>query len=709
VTAAAANADTDDQWLADLGPGFGVVGGAEQGGAAGDVKAGASGAQLASNSGVISGAQPLATGLGGVADVLGVVQGVEAGGESGYTEAASDALKTYAAGSSLDVAAGGAGFAGAGAAAGLGTFGVADLAMQAGVYELGRIGGSGMDMNSFKWNNMSPTQQAQAYNPDVNNPFSQKGAAYTAAASKPPPGKYFAGVGKNGLPTWGDTPMQWQGTWQNGALEPGSNAPAPAPKPAPDTPAAAAAAKAPATPPTVQPAGQISTLVPKPAVKAPTAKSGIEAVQQTLEPAVQTFGTSSAPGPNIAAVLAPAAVFGAAGTAGAAMADPSNPGATTSTGTAVQADPGSNPGVNFSELGSTDASGSSDTSLLSSLGGDLSSFLSSPLGSVAEFGTLAGLGLSEANSQKKETDTLAGEIAAPGAPYTAAGAAELGQLEGGKQMGGPMGSSIAQQTQAASELGQVATEYGSGNLTSAQTTQVNQYVSQQRAQVNAELAAAGITDTNSSEYQTAYAQIDNNAAVLTQQLQQGNVTMASGALNQVQTTYSNLLNQALSSSAFGLGATESAITLEVQQDNQTTQQLQQLFGAIAQGFGASYGGSKSGTSSGGTPGVSTGSGGGSGGGTSVGSVPGSTQTDSYNQVDASSGTVAQYDALDTSTGAQSDIVGSNIGSNTNLDISQSVAQQNEDLQFEQEMQEQSDPFESNLGASSTIGADDPFY
>jgi hypothetical protein len=243
--------------------------------------------------------------------------------------------------------------------------------------------------------------------------------------------------------------------------------------------------------------------------------------------------------------------------------------------------------------GAATTGGTDPSSLLT----DINSFLSSPAGGVAEFGTLAGLGLAEANSQKKTNDSLAQSLATPGQPYTAAGSAELSQLQGGPQVGGPLGASIAQQTSAASNLGNVAKQYSTGQLTSAQNSQVQDFIKQQRAMVDTQLAQSGNTD--SSARQAAYQQIDDNAAQLTQQLTQQNTQIASAALTSVQQTYSTLLTQALNSSEFGFTAQEAAVMTQIQSDTQLSGQLQQLFGALAQGYGNAMSGGAAGKKAGG--------------------------------------------------------------------------------------------------------------
>jgi hypothetical protein len=237
---------------------------------------------------------------------------------------------------------------------------------------------------------------------------------------------------------------------------------------------------------------------------------------------------------------------------------------------------------------------------LSDLSGSLSSFFSSPLGSLAEFGTLAGLGLSQANAQKGTNDQLAGSLSDLGKPFSAAGAAELGQVTGGAPVGGPMGTSITDQTTAAANLGGVAKQYSTGQLTDAQNLQVQDYIKQQRAMVDTQLAQSGNTD--SSARQAAYQQIDDNAAKLTQQLTQGNVGIATQALQGVQSTYTTLLQQSLSSAEFGLGAQEAAVMTQIQSDTALATSLNALFGEIAKGFGTAMGGKAGG---GGTSGTGT--------------------------------------------------------------------------------------------------------
>jgi len=157
--------------------------------------------------------------------------------------------------------------------------------------------------------------------------------------------------------------------------------------------------------------------------------------------------------------------------------------------------------------------------------------------------------------------------------------------------------------------------------------QVQQQVAQQTAQLKSQLASSGNTD--SSALDAGLQQIQNNAATLTQQLQQGNVSTATAALSSVQSTYTNLLNQALSDQSFGFGAQSADVQLQVQSNTQLSASLNQLFGALAQGFGTALGGNKSSTSTTSQPGGTTGT---SGGGVASSPSGGGVQTNSQGQI-----------------------------------------------------------------------------
>lgn len=266
-----------------------------------------------------------------------------------------------------------------------------------------------------------------------------------------------------------------------------------------------------------------------------------------------------------------------------------------------------------SSLGSTSngtlgsSSGSSDgSSLLGDIGGGISSFLNSPLGNLAEFGTLAGLGLSQASSAESQAANAAGQLTSAGAPFSAAGTNVLGQFTAAEP------GSAAQQTQAAGTLGNIAntafSNYQSGTLSPADQASLNAMVTAEKQQVAQQLANSGGTDTSALD--TADQQIDSNALIQKQNLLNAQFQTGQQALTQVQSTYTNLLSNALSSSEFGLGALSQGLNLQITQDAQITQSLNNLFGQIARGFGTAIapgGGGSAGTSGGGGVGGTAGS------------------------------------------------------------------------------------------------------
>ena len=255
-------------------------------------------------------------------------------------------------------------------------------------------------------------------------------------------------------------------------------------------------------------------------------------------------------------------------------------------------------GLSGSSSAPSTGSSSDSSSLLGDLGSGLTSFLSSPLGNLAEFGTLAGLGLSQASSAQSQAANAAGQLTSVGAPYTAAGANALGQINTTAP------ASTAQQTQAAGTLGDIAntafTNYNSGTLSPADQAALTAQTTAQKQQVAQQLANSGGTDTSALD--TADQQIDTNAMINKQNLLNAQFQTGQSALTQVQSTYTGLLNNALAESSFGLGALGEGLNLQITQDSQITQSLNNLFGQIAQGFGTAVGGTSGSKTAGGTTG-----------------------------------------------------------------------------------------------------------
>lgn len=238
-----------------------------------------------------------------------------------------------------------------------------------------------------------------------------------------------------------------------------------------------------------------------------------------------------------------------------------------------------------------DTSSSSDgsSSWLSTLGSGVGNFLTSS-GGQQLLGGLAtgGVGLYQMGQATKQGNQAAGQIQGTVTPSQNLSNATLGQLQGQGQVGGPMGTAIAGQQAAAGELTGVAQQYSTGQLTSAQQTQVQQTVAAQKAQVDQQLAAAGNMD--SSARAAAHQQIDNNAAILTQQLVNQNLQMAEGAQTSVSNTYNALLGDALNQAKLGLTGTQQAVQTQLANDQQVQAALQQIMQGISTQLASASGG-----------------------------------------------------------------------------------------------------------------------
>lgn len=640
------NATPSDQWLSDISSGIGVASGLAQGGTQGDVKAGVSGGELASKFGAFGDySKAVGGGLADLSNLAGIYQGIEQKGFLGYGGAAVNAaalgsrlgafggysslignianpvaaaLATYSFAKNWKSGAAGAdalGGANAGAAIGTailpGVGTLIGLGIGAAVGAASSMFGPGReDPENAVWDHYAaaydkggakgvsgatPSQNYQLlagifdarssaipfygkygrmgegkFTADM---FSQINQAF--ASGKIPQGMSADKIYSQVVQPW-ITSMGGANGWQNTSTKEGSSE-----KAAVGNMLTSMIAQWQAGRITSQSKlgikGQTIPNVPAPGglgYGANKSQARVSEATQPTQDAILTMpgmgsGSDASAASMLPAVLAiPGLALGASG-----VADPNNPAATTGTGSS-----------------GTDPNAGGGGSFLSDLGSGISNFLSSPLGQTAEFATLGGIGMAEASSQRSENQQQAGKLAAAGAPFTKAGQDILTQLEGGAQVGGPLGSSIKQQTDTAASLGETAKQYSTGNLTPAQQQQIKDFISQQRAMVDSQLASSGNLD--SSARQAAYQQIDTKAAELQESLTSENLQISESALGAVQSTYSGLLNQALSSSEFGFSTEQAAVTTLIQSDTQLAGQLQQLFAGIAQGYGNAVGGGK---------------------------------------------------------------------------------------------------------------------
>jgi len=259
------------------------------------------------------------------------------------------------------------------------------------------------------------------------------------------------------------------------------------------------------------------------------------------------------------------------------------------TGALIPADP--------STATTASTGGTSSTSDWSSILSGLGSILGSPLASAA---SMVGLGEYEASQAQSQTKGLTSQLTGPSQPLVQGGVTEAGAAMQGLTGAPVTTGSLGQQETAAANLGKIATDYSTGQLTPAQQQQVQQQVQAQQQNIRSQLAQQGITDA--SVIAMYDQQIQDNAAQLTQQLITQNTQLASSALGTVQQTYSNILNQAISQFGAGMGPIEDAVNLTVQQNTAIANGLQSLFGQIARGFsgasGTAAGGATAGIASG---------------------------------------------------------------------------------------------------------------
>lgn len=242
---------------------------------------------------------------------------------------------------------------------------------------------------------------------------------------------------------------------------------------------------------------------------------------------------------------------------------------------------------------------SPDTSSTGSTGGgwlsDIGNFISSPTGQLATAAGTVGLGMYNASQASNQAKGYAGQLSAAGAPASSVYGGTIGQLTGGPTVGGPTGQIISGTTGAAGGLLQTAEQYASGALTPAQQQLIQQQTSGQEAALGSSL---GNRIDSSARVQGMEA-IGNNAAMLQQQLVQGNVALAQGALQSATTAYNSLVSNALQAGQLGLSATSQAVQTAMQADTQIAGYINQLISQVAQGLAGGGSASSTGTTPGG--------------------------------------------------------------------------------------------------------------
>jgi hypothetical protein len=212
----------------------------------------------------------------------------------------------------------------------------------------------------------------------------------------------------------------------------------------------------------------------------------------------------------------------------------------------------------------------------------MQNFMQSPWGQAANAVIPGVVGLYGAKQAQNLGNQVAGTIPAAVQPATSLGAGISTQLQGGPQMPGPYGASINQLTGAASNLGNVAQQYSTGQLTPAQQLALQQGVNAATANKNLAFAMGGnaLSSASTAESQN----IANQAIIAGQQIQQNNIGLAQSAMQTVTNTYNSLVGNVLNAAGLGGTAAANAARMIMQNNQQIQQSTSQIWQNITKGI-----------------------------------------------------------------------------------------------------------------------------
>ena len=218
----------------------------------------------------------------------------------------------------------------------------------------------------------------------------------------------------------------------------------------------------------------------------------------------------------------------------------------------------------------------------------ISDFLKTPWGQAAGAVTPGIVGQIGARQAQNLGNQVAGQVPAAVQPATALGQGISTQLRGGPQMAGPYGASIAQQTGAAAQLGNVAQEYASGNLTPAQQLALDQATAAAGARSNLAFSMGGAGPASSASIASQQS-IKNQEVIAAGTISQQNVQFAQQALTAIQQTYGALTNQVLGAAGLGGQAANAAAQMIMKNNQQLQQQTSQLWQNITKSIIGAFG------------------------------------------------------------------------------------------------------------------------
>jgi hypothetical protein len=173
------------------------------------------------------------------------------------------------------------------------------------------------------------------------------------------------------------------------------------------------------------------------------------------------------------------------------------------------------------------------------------------------------------------------------------------------------GNSTIQSASGLSAIAQAAfQQYQAGQLQPAQQAQLDQQTASEKQQVAQQLASAGITD--STILQAQYNQIDTNALITKQNMinsnfatgvqaydqwltstTQGQQTIQQG-MEYASSSVEQELQDSMSEAGIGIGEMNTAITTQMQTDQEYANQVSQLYGTLAAAYAKQVAGQRSG-------------------------------------------------------------------------------------------------------------------
>jgi len=261
------------------------------------------------------------------------------------------------------------------------------------------------------------------------------------------------------------------------------------------------------------------------------------------------------------------------------------------------------------------------------------------LSGLGPYAAVGALGISQAKDAQNQAKQEAGQMAQLGQPYLSASQQLLQQYQNQQltptqQNFVNLSNQYGDQLQAAATpLQQIAqsafADYNSGKLNQADELNLQNQIAAQKQQVRQTLASQGITDSSVLTAQDQ--QIDNQATIMRQQLLDARFATGNQAYDSwLKTTtegqqlklqgqqfatqqFEQMLNDSLGLGNEGMQPAMQAIQLQIQSDQELSQQVNQLLGNLAAAYSYAAAGPRTG-------GAGPGGGGGGGGGGSSGSA-----------------------------------------------------------------------------------------